>query len=151
MTTTVPTPIDLLQYVGKELGTSNWIEVPQSDVNLFAKATHDEQWIHVDPERAKDGPFGGAIAHGYLTLALLVPMMADILQVEKRSMGINYGLNKVRFPSPVPVGSRIRGTATLVSAEEIPGGVQIVVGFVVEREGGTKPVLIAEGVYRNYA
>ena len=152
MATTVATPQDILPLVGTSLGTSEWLEVPQADINLFAKATHDEQWIHTDPERAKDGPFKTTIAHGYLTLSLLIPLWSELLVVEKMSMAVNYGLNKVRFPAPVPSGSKIRLEATVAGAEEVPGhGVQVTVHGMVHLEGGTKPVCIAQMVYRYYA
>ena len=150
MTTVLATPNDLLDLVGKELGTSNWFEVTQADVNEFAHATHDEQWIHVDVERAKTGPFGQTIAHGYLTLALLVPLIEQILTIENKSMSVNYGLNKVRFPAPVPVGSRIRATAVLAAAEPVKGGVQVVIDMTIEREGGSKPVCVAQVVHRHF-
>jgi acyl dehydratase len=149
--TTVDTVDDLVAFVGRHLGTSDWLEVSQDRVNTFADATDDQQWIHVDPERAASGPFGGPIAHGYLTLALLVPLWAQVLTVSHRSMAINYGLNRVRFPAPVPVGSRVRLSATLVSCERVPGGVQIVVDAVVECEGGDRPVCVAQPIYRIYA
>ncbi|MFB8267536.1 MaoC family dehydratase [Streptomyces sp. NPDC055955] len=148
--TTVAAPADLLQLVGKPLGTSGWRIVPQSDVDLFAKATGDEQWIHVDVDRAKDGPFGGTIAHGYLTLSLIAPLFENVLTVEQVSMGVNYGLNRVRFPSPVPVGARIRLSASLAEAEEIRGGVQIIVDVTIERDGGERPVCAAQLVLRYY-
>jgi acyl dehydratase len=151
MTTTVAVPKDLMALVGQELGSSDWLEVPQADINLFADATHDHQWIHVDVERATAGPFGGPIAHGYLTLSLLVPLWSQILVVQKLSMGINYGLNKVRFPSPVPAGSRVRLTATLAGAEEVGGGgIQATIDGVVHRDGADKPVCVAQMVYRYY-
>lgn len=151
MATTVDTVEDLAGLVGRHLGTSEWFEVTQDRVNLFADATDDHQWIHVDPERAAAGPFGGPIAHGYLTLSLLVPMWAQVLTVRQRSMAVNYGLNKVRFPAPVPVGSRVRLSATLAACEAVPGGVQILVDAVVEREGGEKPVCVAQPIYRIYS
>jgi acyl dehydratase len=141
---------ELKEYVGKELGTSSWFEVTQERINTFADATDDHQWIHVDIERAKSGPFGGPIAHGFLTLSLLIPMFDQVLQVDGVAMGINYGLNKVRFPAPVPAGSRIRMTATLAELEEIAGGAQAAVDCVIEVEGGTKPVCVAQPVYRFY-
>jgi acyl dehydratase len=147
----VATPADLHAHVGATLGPSDWLEVPQESVDLFADATHDHQWIHVDPERAKQGPFGGPIAHGYLTLSLVVPLVGQLINAEQRSMGVNYGLNKVRFPAPVPVGSRVRLTGTLVSVDDVAGGVQFVLDLVMEREGGEKPVLVAQAVYRWYA
>lgn len=148
--TTVSQPADLLQLVGKSLGTSQWREITQDDVDLFAKATGDEQWIHVDTERAKTGPFGGTIAHGYMTLSLIAPLFEGVLNVEKLGMGVNYGLNKTRFPAPVPVGSRVRLTANVSDASEIKGGVQIIVAITIERDGGDKPVCIAEAVLRYY-
>ena len=148
---TTTTMAELPGLVGTELGTSEWYEVTQEHVNLFADATGDHQWIHVDPERAtKESPFGGPIAHGYLTLSLLVPLFGSVLRVTDTVMGVNYGLNKVRFPSPVPVGSRVRLTATLAGVEEITGGRQLTFSCVIEREGGDKPVCIAEPVYRYY-
>jgi acyl dehydratase len=142
---------ELKRLVGQELGTSSWVDVDQDRINRFADATDDHQWIHVDVERAKAGPFGGPIAHGYLTLSLIIPMFDGVLQVDGVAMGVNYGLNKVRFPAPVPSGSRIRLTATLAEVEEIPGGVQAVVDALIEVEGGTKPVCVAQPVYRFYA
>jgi acyl dehydratase len=135
--------------VGKEVGTSDWVEVTQERVNLFADATGDHQWIHVDVERAnRESPFGGPIAHGYLTLSLLIPMWSQVLTVTDVAMAVNYGLNKVRFPAPVPVGSQLRLTATLKDVEEIKGGYQLTASAVIEREGGDKPVCIAELVVR---
>jgi acyl dehydratase len=150
MPLTVATPTDLLDHVGAGLGPSDWLEVPQSDIDLFAEATHDHQWIHVDAERAAAGPFGTTIAHGYLTLSLLVPLVGQLFEVERRSMGVNYGLNKVRFPSPVPAGSRVRVRGTVAAVDQVPGGVQVVLDLVMEREGGDKPVLVAQPVYRWY-
>jgi len=148
-TTTTTTLAELPTLVGTELGTSEWVEVPQEAVNLFADATGDHQWIHVDVERAnRESPFGGPIAHGYLTLSLLIPMWSQVLNVTDTKMGVNYGLNKVRFPAPVPVGSKLRLTATLTGVEEITGGYQLTVAAVIEREGGDKPVCIAEPVFR---
>ena len=149
--TTTTTMAELDGLIGSELGTSDWYEVTQEHVNLFADATGDHQWIHVDVERAtRESPFGGPIAHGYLTLSLLVPLFGQVLLVTDTVMGVNYGLNKVRFPSPVPVGSRVRLTATLANVEEITGGKQLTFSCVIEREGGDKPVCIAEPVYRYY-
>jgi acyl dehydratase len=150
MTLTVEYPKDLAQHVGKQLGPSDWIAVDQAMIDKFAEATGDHQWIHVDVERAKAGPFGGPIAHGYLTLSLIIPMFFEVLQVDGVAMGVNYGLNKVRFPAPVPAGSRIRLTATLAEVEDISGGVQAVVDSVIEVEGGTKPVCVAQSVLRYY-
>ncbi|MCD9199913.1 MaoC family dehydratase [Aeromicrobium wangtongii] len=133
--------------VGEELGTSDWITVTQEQINTFADATGDHQWIHVDPERAASGPFGGTIAHGYLTLSLLPVFAEKIYSIEGLAFGMNYGANKVRFPSPVPVDSRLRATATLLETKDIAIGTQLVINFVVEREGADKPVCIAEVVY----
>ena len=133
--------------VGEELGTSDWIEVTQEKVNLFADATGDHQWIHVDPEMAAKGPFGGTIAHGYFTLSLLPVMAEQCYTINNLIMGLNYGANKVRFPNPVPVGSRVRGTATLVGTEDIAIGTQVTIKFVVEIEGNDKPGCVAEVVY----
>jgi acyl dehydratase len=120
-------------------------------VNLFADATGDHQWIHVDVERANsESPFGGPIGHGYLTLSLLIPLWSEVLVVTDATMGVNYGLNKVRFPAPVPVGSKLRLTATLTDVEEVAGGLQLTVGAVIESEGAAKPVCIAEPVFRMY-
>jgi acyl dehydratase len=149
--TTTTTMADLPGLTGTELGTSDWYEVTQQHVDLFADATGDHQWIHVDVERAKaESPFGGPIAHGYLTLSLLVPLFAQVLTVTDTAMGVNYGLNKVRFPSPVPVGAKVRLTATLKDVETVAGGLQLTFAAVIEREGGDKPVCIAEPVYRYY-
>ncbi len=137
---------------GAELGSSDWHEVTQQHVNLFAEATGDHQWIHVDVQRAKaESPFGGPIAHGYLTLSLLATLSEQVLVVTDSVMGVNYGLNKVRFPAPVPVGAKVRLTATLKDVEEVAGGLQLTLSAVIEREGGDKPVCIAEPVYRYYA
>jgi acyl dehydratase len=152
MTTTTTTLSELPALKGSELGTSDWIEVTQDRVNLFADATDDHQWIHVDAERAKaESPFGGPIAHGYLTLSLLIPMWSQVLTVTDSKMAVNYGLNKVRFPAPVPVGSKVRLTATLADVEELKGGYQLTVSAVIERENGDKPVCIAEPVLRFYS
>jgi acyl dehydratase len=150
--TTRTTMGELAGLQGQELGSSDWYEVTQEAVNLFADATGDHQWIHVDVERAKkESPFGGPIAHGYLTLSLLVPLLAQVLTVSDAVMGVNYGLNKVRFPSPVPVGSKVRATASLKEVIEFAGGLQYSLTVTVEREGGDKPVCVAEPVYRVYA
>jgi acyl dehydratase len=149
--TTTTTMAEVPGLVGTELGSSDWHEVTQEHVNLFADATGDHQWIHVDVERAKaESPFGGPIAHGYLTLSLLAPLSSEVLVVTDTVMGVNYGLNKVRFPSPVPVGSKVRLTASLTSVDEFPGGLQLTLAAVIEREGGDKPVCIAEPVFRYY-
>ena len=138
----------LTELIGKELGPTEWFEVDQARIEEFARATDDPQWIHVDPVRAADGPFGTTIAHGFLTLSLLVPLMSRTLQLSGYRMGINYGVNKVRFPAPVPSGSRIRATFTVQSVDEVPGGEQGVILATVEREGGDKPVCVAELVTR---
>jgi len=151
VTTTVASVAELTALTGTHLGYCEWREVTQERINTFADATDDHQWIHVDAERAAAGPFGTTIAHGFLTLSLLVPMWSEILHFEGVRLGVNYGLNKVRFPSPVPVGSRIRAGATLVSVETAAdGSLQIVVDFVIEREGGEKPCCVAQGLYRFY-
>jgi acyl dehydratase len=151
VTTTIKEPKDLLELIGQELGTSDWLDIPQSDINLFAEATHDQQWIHVDVERAKTGPFKGPIAHGYLTLSLLIPLWSEILIIENLGMAVNYGLNKVRFPAPVPAGSRVRLSATLASAEEVSGGgIQASIDSVMQLEGAGKPACIAQMVHRYY-
>jgi acyl dehydratase len=134
--------------IGQELGPTEWREITQERVNAFADATDDPQWIHVDPERAAAGPFGGTIAHGFLTLSLCVPFMAELVRPSGYAMGINYGVNRVRFPAPVPVGSRIRARFRVASVEEVPGGDQAVVEATIEREGGDKPVCVAELVVR---
>jgi len=134
--------------VGRELGTSDWLEITQERVNQFADATGDHQWIHVDPVRAAAGPFGGPIAHGYLTLSLSNALLPEIVEVQGVSMGVNYGVGKVRFPAPVPVGSRIRASATLNSVEEVAGGVQTTMLITVEIEGGTKPACVIESISR---
>jgi acyl dehydratase len=137
--------------VGEELGASEWHAVDQERVNAFADVTGDDQWIHVDPERAAAGPFGTTIGHGYLTLSLLPALMSEIWRVEGVRMGINYGLNRVRFPAPVPVGSRVRVVARLKEATPIEGGVQGVVEATVEVDGGAKPACVAETVFRLYS
>jgi acyl dehydratase len=148
---TTTTLAELPSLKGSELGTSDWVEVTQERVDLFADATGDHQWIHVDVERATaESPFGGPIAHGYLTLSLIIPMYAEVLTVTDATMGVNYGLNKVRFPAPVPVGAKVRLTATLTDVEEVTGGLQVTVAGVIEVEGGSKPVCIAEPVFRLY-
>jgi len=136
---------------GKDLGKSAWLEVTQDRVNLFADATDDHQWIHVDPERAAAGPFGTTIAHGYLTLSLVIPLMGDLLEVSGISMGINYGLDKLRFPAPVKVGSKIRLGGTVAQVDDVPGGVQMLVDVALEIEGEPKPALAARAIYRYYA
>jgi acyl dehydratase len=150
-TTTTTTLAELPSFKGQVLGVSDWFDITQQRVNTFADATDDHQWIHVDVERANaESPFGGPIGHGFLTLSLFVPMWSQVLTVTDVGMAVNYGVNKVRFPAPVPVGSRIRLTATLVDVEEVKGGLQLVAGGVIEREGGDKPVCVVESVTRFY-
>ncbi len=148
---TFDTIAELAQLVGQEVGVSEWITVTQERIQLFADATNDHQWIHLDAERAKAGPFGTTIAHGFLTLSLLPEMGASAFQVRETRMGVNYGLNKVRFPAPVPSGSRVRGRFKLVDYEPLEGGAQITVQVTMEREGSDKPVCIAESIGRRYA
>jgi acyl dehydratase len=135
---------------GAEFGPSSWIDVPQETIDAFAEATGDHQWIHVDPERAAAGPFGTTIGHGYLTLSLLPAMSYEVVPAREGGMAVNYGLNKVRFPAPVPSGSRIRGTFRVASVEEANWGFQATMTATVEREGGDKPVCVAELVFRYY-
>jgi acyl dehydratase len=142
---------DLRNRAGQHLGYSDWLEVTQSRVDQFADATDDHQWIHVDVERAKTGPFGGTIAHGFLTLSLLIAMWNDVAELRGIEVAVNYGLNKVRFPAPVPVGSKIRMGATLASVTDVQGGVEAVIDAVFEREGSDKPVCVAQVVHRYYA
>ena len=150
MALSVERPADLLEVEdGTELGKSSWIEITQEDIDLFAAATRDRQWIHVDPRRAAEGPFGSTIAHGYRPV-LVIPLWSELLQVEKVGMAINYGLNRLRFPAPVPVGSRVRLAGKLASAREVPGGVEVTADLTMEIEGGDKPALAAEAVYRFY-
>lgn len=139
---------DVAAAVGTHLGFTDWIRVDQERINRFADATGDHQWIHVDVDRAKQGPFGAPIAHGYLTLALTNLFLPQLITVENISMGVNYGVNKVRFPSPVVVGSRIRGGAEIVSCEDVPGGVQVVIRIIVEIDGSAKPACVVENVTR---
>ncbi|MET7987837.1 MULTISPECIES: MaoC family dehydratase [unclassified Streptomyces] len=147
---TFATVDELRGAVGEQLGHTDWVEIEQKRIDLFAEATGDHQWIHVDPEKAATGPFGTTIAHGYLTLSLLPLFGPQLIRVEGVKMGVNYGTNKVRFPAPVPVGSRLRATATITAVDDVPGGVQVSVAFTVEREGGDKPVCVAESVSRYY-
>lgn len=141
---------ELAAAVGEQLGTSDWLEIDQKRIDQFAEATGDHQWIHVDPELAESGPFGSTIAHGYLTLSLLPSLVPQIMSVEGIRMGVNYGVNKVRFPSPVPVGSRLRAHAELLEVTEAGGGVQVTAKVTVERDGGDKPVCVAESVSRYF-
>lgn len=151
MSTRVIQGIDGLKAaVGEHLGYSDYLEITQERVNTFADATGDHQWIHVDVERAKSGPFGGPIAHGYLTLSLGPMLYPTVVRIEGFSMGVNYGANKVRFPSPVPVGAKIRLGVKLLEVEEIAGGVQMTMEFTFECEGAPKPSCVAEIIFRSY-
>lgn len=142
---------ELKSLVGQEVAVTDWFPITQERVNLFAQATGDHQWIHLDVERSKrESPYGGTIAHGFLTLSLLPMMMESVISIPSSKMGVNYGVNKVRFPAPVPVGSRIRGRMTLQEVEDIQGGVQMVWKVTMERDGGDKPVCVAESVSRRY-
>jgi acyl dehydratase len=143
-------PQQLFGLVGHQFGPSPWLPVPQSDINLFAEATHDKQWIHVDVERAKTGPFGGPIAHGYLTLSLLSHLFSEIVVIENLSATVNYGLNRVRFPAPVSAASRVRLTATLTNAEPAKDSIQATIDAVINIEGSDKPACTAQMVYRYY-
>lgn len=141
----------LATMAGADLGHTDWMIIDQDRINAFAAAADDDQWIHTDPERAASGPFGTTIAHGYLTLSLVIPLFAQLLDATGVANKINYGLNKVRFPSPVTVGSKIRLGATLAEVTEVPGGLQIAFDAVVEIEGSPKPACIAQPVFRFYA
>ena len=136
--------------VGTQLGSSDWITVDQSQIDLFADATDDHQWIHVDPARAGDGPFGATIAHGFLTLSLLPELVGQVYTVEGVGMGINYGVNRLRFTAPVPVGSRVRAVVDLGDVIDVAGGVQLTVGVTVELEGSPRPALVVEWLVRRY-
>jgi len=141
---------ELQALVGRELGLSPWLEVAQERILAFARATQDLQWIHTDPERARASPFGGTIAHGFLTLSLLPRMIEQVAAVPGGRMTVNYGLNKVRFPAPVPSGSRVRGRFTVARVDPVEGGAQLTWSVVVEREGAEKPCLVAEWLTRHY-
>jgi acyl dehydratase len=142
---------ELKELTGRDLGRSAWLEVTQDRVDRFADATGDRQWIHVDPERAKAGPFGGTIAHGYLTLSLVIPLFTELLEIRGIAMSVNYGLEKVRFPAPVRVGSKIRLAATVAEVTDVAtNGVQMLLDFTVEIDGETKPACVARPVYRHY-
>ena len=142
---------ELKAKIGEELGVSEYIDVTQADVDAFAEATNDHQWIHVDPERAKDTPFGGTIAHGLYTLSLGPQFSYGLFDMQGFAFGLNYGYGKVRFPAPVPVGSRLRMRATLSAVDDVPGGVQFTVTQTFEIEGGEKPVCVAESLARAYS
>jgi acyl dehydratase len=141
---------ELKQAEGEDLGTSDWHQVTQEAIDAFADVTGDHQWIHVDPERAKETPFGGTIAHGYYTLSLAPMFTEQVMSLEGFAFAVNYGLNKVRFPAPVPVGSRVRATVKLAALEEIPGGAQIMLELTFEVEGGEKPACVAQTLARVY-
>jgi acyl dehydratase len=156
MTTEFESPqalLDAAQAGGSaaQLGTTDWVTITQDQINQFAESTLDNQWIHVDTERAKAGPFGAPIAHGFLTLSLSAYFLGQLVRVSNISMGINYGVDKVRFPSPVPVGSKLRAQGELVEAKEVPGGVQSTTRITIEREGGEKPAAVVDMVSRYLA
>jgi len=150
MTTTIAYA-DVAGLAGTDLGHTEWLEITQEQVNTFADATGDHQWIHVDPERAKDGPFGAPIAHGFLTLSLAVTFWTELLEVEGVTTKVNYGLDKVRFVSPVKVGARVRMNAVVAEVAEIAGGYQLTVDQTIEIDGAPKPAVVARGLYRFYA
>ena len=150
MTTVFETPSALKASEGKHLGYSDWLEITQDRIDKFADATGDHQWIHVDPERAKQGPFGACIAHGYLTQSLVNMFLPQIVEVRGISMGVNYGADRLRFPAPVPVGSRVRGGGELLSVEEVKGGVQATIRVTVEIEGGDRPGCVIDTISRYY-
>jgi acyl dehydratase len=141
----------LRELAGQHAGFTEWQTMEQDRVNRFADATDDHQWIHVDVERAKESPFGGTIAHGYLTLSLVAPIMGELVEVTDSSTGINYGLDRVRFPAPLPVGARWRGGAELLEVTEIPGGLQMKVRITIEVEGSEKPAMVADSLVRLYS
>ena len=141
---------ELKSRVGEEIGVSPWKDVTQEDIDAFAEVTGDDQFIHVDPERAKETPFGGTIAHGYYTLSLAPRFSYDLFQLDGVQFGLNYGLNKLRFPAPLPVGSKVRMRMTVQNVDDIPGGAQITMLLTFEREGGDKPVAVAESLSRVY-
>ena len=150
MATTVQGIDTFHQLAGQHLGYSQWHRIDQKQVDLFAEATDDHQWIHVDPERAKGGPFGSTIAHGYLTLSLAPGLLSEVLVVKGMSMGVNYGCNKVRFPAPVPVDSNLRLGVAVGEVEDVTGGVQVALDLTFETEGSTKPSCVAQVVYRYF-
>ena len=148
MTTEFARPSELLDAIGREVGPTDWITITQDQIDKFAEATLDNQWIHCDVERARNGPFGAPIAHGYLTMSLASHFLAQLVRVNEISMGVNYGTEKVRFPAPVPVGSRLRARGEIIEAKEVPGGVQATIRVVIEREGSDKPAAIVDTVSR---
>lgn len=142
---------ELSRHRGEEIGVSDWLDVTQERIDLFAEATGDDQWIHVDPQRAaRESPFGGTIAHGFLTLSLLAHLVTDTVRVSDVTMGVNYGLNRVRFTAPIRAGQRIRARISLMGAEDIPGGAQLTWNVVVEMEGAAKPACVAEMISRHF-
>ncbi|GAA3234500.1 MaoC family dehydratase [Nonomuraea helvata] len=152
MTITVRGLEEIKTLAGQDLGASSWLQITQERIDAFAAATGDHQWIHVDPGRAAAGPFGGTIAHGYLTLSLVIPLYHELVDIQGVTLSINYGLNKVRFPSPVRAGGKIRLAAKVVSVEDVPdNGVQMLCDFTVEIDGSAKPACAAQAVYRHYA
>jgi acyl dehydratase len=151
MTTVANGIEELTALAGKDLGHTEWRDITQARVNQFADATDDHQWIHTDATKAKDGPFGAPIAHGYLTLSLLIPLFTELLTINGFAMSVNYGLNKVRFPTPVPVGTKIRLRAAVDTVTPVPGnGVEMLLNFTIEIDGNDKPALVAQAVYRHY-
>jgi acyl dehydratase len=149
LTTTHPTSVaDLKANLGEELGVSGWHDVTQAEVDAFAEATGDRQWIHTNPERARTTPFGGTIAHGYYTLSLAPALLAEVVALDRFAMAVNYGLDKLRFPAPLPVGDRVRMRARLDGVDEFPGGATLALTLAFERAGGDKPVCVAEVLYR---
>ena len=140
----------VLAAKGQALGVSNWVEITQDRINLFADATDDHQWIHVDPDKAAQGPFGTTIAHGYLTLSLVSRFLPELAELRNLKMGVNYGTDKVRFPNAVKVGSRVRGPGEMVDAQEVKGGVQATIRVTVEIEGEDKPACVADAISRYY-
>jgi acyl dehydratase len=150
MTTVFKHPSDLLGAVGQHLGYSDWIVIEQERINQFADATGDHQWIHVDEEKAATGPFGKTIAHGYLSLSLANKFLPEVVEVQSVKMGVNYGADKVRFPAAVPVGSKLRGGCEMISAEEIKGGVQVVIRITIEVEGNDRPACVIDTISRFY-
>lgn len=141
---------DLRAAAGTQLGVGEWVTIGQGQIDTFADATDDHQWIHIDAEKAKDGPFGTTIAHGFLTLSLLSSLVAKVFAVENTKMGVNYGLNRVRFTSPVPVGSRVRANVELTDVSDVTGGVQVTTKVTVEIEGSERPALVADWLTRRY-
>ena len=148
--TVITGPDEVKAAVGQEIGVSDWYEVTQEEIDRFADVTGDHQWIHVDPERAAQTPFGGTIAHGLFTLSLGPKMSYEIMDMQGFAFGVNYGYGKVRFPAPLPVGSKVRMRATLTNVEDVAGGLQVTITQAFEREGGEKPVCVAEHVFRMY-